>query len=139
MPAGWTAWYANAVPGSARMAAQEGTQSGDAKPARRACCGVSQRLAVHHETGVVRDLVVQLHGRMICLMRLPVDPLQAVCLGPYIHGFDQRTADTFAALRLQRVEILQIAGRCDHGRVTVILDVLEPKQLAAELGDNSED
>lgn len=62
----------------------------------------SEVVPIYQETRFLRDLVVQLHGNGIRLMRLPVDPSGTRRLRPLINGLDERTPNTPSARHLRR-------------------------------------
>ena len=67
----------------------------------------SQHFPVDQKARFLRDLVVQLHGRFICLVRLPIHPVAAGPSCVSIDLFDQRAPYSLPSCRFLCEQVLQ--------------------------------
>src|SRR6266478_700519 len=75
----------------------------------------SQARAVDNEARAHADLIVELLGKGVRLMRLPVDARRAGRCRALIDTVDQSSSDTLSPCLLAREQVLQVADRREQG------------------------
>src|SRR5262245_33681022 len=81
------------------------------RPARGSEGAVSsESLAIHDESGMLGQLIIESHGRDVRMVRLPVHARRSLGSRAIINGFDQTAADAIAAQLRRSEKVLQIAG-----------------------------
>src|SRR5438067_416857 len=73
----------------------------------------SHILAINDEAMVFCHSIVETTAGGVCLMGLPVDPLDTRCLGLLVDALDQCFTDASTALGFRGEEILQVAREFD--------------------------
>ena len=70
---------------------------------------LSDALTVDDEPGALGDLVIELHGGAVGLMRKPVDASRARLRGSLVDSLDQLSSNAVAARLFHGEEVLQIS------------------------------
>ena len=78
-----------------------------------------QQLAIHHEAGALRDVVVETHRGPIGFVGLPVQAMQTGSLCLLLDCLNQSVTYSLAARSFRRKQVLQVASGLDGDRAAM--------------------